>query len=298
MEDCNVSTCKCGCGEIPKPGNLYVCYHHIRGPNNPFYGKKHSVSSKKKISDSRKGKYFGENNPFYGKKHSEETRLKNSLAHVGVRHSNESKRKHSITISGPNNHFYGKAHSDKTKEVISNSVKLAYQEGRLKKLFGESNSRFGKSSPVGSGRGIDGWLANGMFFRSSCEARFILENISSHGGEWISGESARFAVEYVNELGNRATYFPDFFHICENKIIEVKPFNWERLPTANEIRIKREFAEKLFSSRGMSFQFILVRSMSKQQLFDMRRCGVIVRFANTRIEKQYYNWLLKQMNGD
>ena len=48
----------------------------LSGELNGMYGKKHSDETKKKISDSRKDKYFGENNHFYGKHHTEEARKK------------------------------------------------------------------------------------------------------------------------------------------------------------------------------------------------------------------------------
>ena len=48
----------------------------MSGSNNSFYGKKHSVITKKKMSEIKKVKYIGENNPFYGKSHSDETKKK------------------------------------------------------------------------------------------------------------------------------------------------------------------------------------------------------------------------------
>lgn len=42
------------------------------GEGNPFYGHHHTEETKRKISESRKGKYGGENHPMYGKKHTEE----------------------------------------------------------------------------------------------------------------------------------------------------------------------------------------------------------------------------------
>lgn len=50
----------------------------LKGKNNPNYGKKMSEEQKRKISESRKGKYAGENSPWYGRKHSEESRRKMS----------------------------------------------------------------------------------------------------------------------------------------------------------------------------------------------------------------------------
>lgn len=48
------------------------------GSLNPFYGKKHTDLSKKKISDKNKGKegLVGEKNGMYGKKHTEQTKQK------------------------------------------------------------------------------------------------------------------------------------------------------------------------------------------------------------------------------
>jgi hypothetical protein len=50
----------------------------MSGANNPFYGRKHSAETRRKIGNSRTGKYTKENNNFYGKHHSEESRRKMS----------------------------------------------------------------------------------------------------------------------------------------------------------------------------------------------------------------------------
>ena len=42
--------------------------------NNPFYGKKHTKESRKKMSEIRMGRFKGAENPFYGKKHTAETK--------------------------------------------------------------------------------------------------------------------------------------------------------------------------------------------------------------------------------
>lgn len=47
-----------------------------RGENNPFYGKHHTIETKEKWSQDRKGKYIGKDNPFFGKHHTEETKEK------------------------------------------------------------------------------------------------------------------------------------------------------------------------------------------------------------------------------
>jgi hypothetical protein len=52
-----------------------------------------SEEAKKKISETMKGKHSGEKNPFYGKKHSEETRKKISAIHKGRKITEEEREK-------------------------------------------------------------------------------------------------------------------------------------------------------------------------------------------------------------
>ncbi len=55
-----------------------------KGENNAFYGKKHSLDSKLKMSDSRK-EYYKNNDAYWkGKKLPEEVKVKLSEAHIGV----------------------------------------------------------------------------------------------------------------------------------------------------------------------------------------------------------------------
>lgn len=59
----------------PNGYNTTIGGEKLFGKNNPFYGKTHSLESKKKISD--RGKLLvGDKNPFYGKTHSTETKNK------------------------------------------------------------------------------------------------------------------------------------------------------------------------------------------------------------------------------
>ena len=57
--------------------NFYIT--DLSGEKNPFFGKKHSIETKKKMSILRKNNYKGELNPNFGKKQSKEVRLKMTL---------------------------------------------------------------------------------------------------------------------------------------------------------------------------------------------------------------------------
>ena len=86
---------------------------HMKGENNTMfgttggmYGKHHSLETKKKMSEARKG----EKHPLYGKHLSEETKKK--LTEIN---------------KGELNPFYGKTHSNESKRKISDSLKGKYK---------------------------------------------------------------------------------------------------------------------------------------------------------------------------
>lgn len=72
------------------------------GENSSFYGKHHTEEARKIMSELKKGVYEGENHPLYGKHHSEESKKKMSEARKGK-------------YVRENNPFYGKQHSDETR---------------------------------------------------------------------------------------------------------------------------------------------------------------------------------------
>lgn len=107
------------------------------GEKNPFYGKTHTEETRKKLSESNKGA----NNHNYGKKLSEETCRKLSEAKKGIPHTEETRKKLSELLKGKmdgeKNPMYGKTQSDETKRKISESLKG--------KLVGENNPRADKT---------------------------------------------------------------------------------------------------------------------------------------------------------
>ncbi len=77
-------------------------------------------------------RYIGENNPFYGKKHSEETKRKISRSNKGNSYkkgfvcSKETKQRMKDSrpdCNGKNNSFFGKTHTKETKDKISKANK-------------------------------------------------------------------------------------------------------------------------------------------------------------------------------
>lgn len=92
-------------------------------------GKHLSEEHRKKISESRKGKHFSEetkkkiSESRKGRHFSEETRRKLSESHKGKQFSEETKKKISERLKGEKNPNYGKHLSDETKKKMSESHK-------------------------------------------------------------------------------------------------------------------------------------------------------------------------------
>ena len=87
------------------------------GDSNPFYGKKHTEESKRKMSECAKQR-TGDKNSFFGRHHSEETKEKIRQANTGRKHTEDELRKMSEKQMGENNHFYGKKHTKEAKEKM------------------------------------------------------------------------------------------------------------------------------------------------------------------------------------
>lgn len=85
---------------LKNPENHPMFGTHRCGEDNPFYGKKHSVETKNKISKANKERFSKENNPMFGKHHTEETRKKMSEHHADFKGKNHPRYGHSEQYSG------------------------------------------------------------------------------------------------------------------------------------------------------------------------------------------------------
>lgn len=127
------------------------------GSDNPLYGKNHSEESRRKMSETRKGKYKGipkseEHKRKIalantGKKHSEESKMKMSINHIGIVASDETKKKLSNMRQGEKHPMYGKKHSPESiqqmKETHSNRSEETLQKMSAAKS-GEKHPLYGK----------------------------------------------------------------------------------------------------------------------------------------------------------
>ena len=95
----------------------------LSGEKNPMYGN------------------TGDKNPFYNKRHSAESKRKMSESHKGSKSSNETKTKISQSLKG-NTHRLGTIASDETKKKMSESMTGKTHTTESKKLMSEKRKLF------------------------------------------------------------------------------------------------------------------------------------------------------------
>ena len=217
---------------------------------NGIINVRNNEETKKKISNSLKGKFAGEKNPFYGKKHSEETKdkIRKNTNTKGKNNPMYGKRVYDIWIEK-----FGKEEADKKHNewIIIQS----------KNSSGENNPMYGKPSPQGSGNGWSGWY-NGWFFRSLRELSYMINEIENKKYKWESGEQKKYKISYVDWDGKKRNYFSDF--IVENKfMIECKPLN---LQTSTSVLYKKQAAEIFCKKNNLEYILLEPKILSINEI--------------------------------
>ena len=217
------------------------------GNKNPMYGK------------------TGDKNPFFNKKHSEETLSKQSKIKLGKKHSTDTIEKMKLLFSGDNNPMAGKTlHSvwvDKFGLEVADEKLLATKEKLSKRNSGEGNPMYGKQSPTGSGNGWSGWY-KGWYFRSLRELTYMVKVIERFNLQWVSGESNKYKIEYLDYNGNKRNYFPDFI-INGKYIVESKP---KKLWNSDNVIRKKEAAILYCKTTGLKYKLVDVGKLNNDEI--------------------------------
>lgn len=205
----------------------------------------------KKNSEKCKELFRGEGNPFYGKKHSNKTKRKMKLTDRSYMVGNKNpmniksvRDRVSKSLTGNGNPMYGKHH---TKEALK---KISLHS------TGKNNPMYGKPSPTGSGNGWANWY-KGFHFRSLRELQYYISKIDNSNVFCESAQKIR--IPYKDYNGNDRTYQPDFL-INGKILVEIKP---KKLWNTLTVKLKKKAAEKFCKKNNLEYKLIDVEPDSK-----------------------------------
>ena len=252
------SKCKsCGLKEVMTEDVKKRMSERFKGEKNPIYGK------------------FGELNPFFGKKHSDETKKKMVVGRdYSVYKTDEFRQKISKLVKGKGNPMYGKSIYEvwvkKYGKNIAETKMSKFKKLQSKLNSGENNSMYGKPSPKNSGNGICGWY-KGWFFRSLLELSYVVFVIERFNLDWENGESEKYKISYEID-GTKRNYFPDFV-IGGKYMVECKP---KKLWEIKINKIKFKFAKEFCNKNGLIFKITDISKIKKPYLLELISIGDVV----------------------
>jgi hypothetical protein len=252
------SKCKsCGLKEVMTEDVKKRMSERFKGEKNPMYGK------------------FGELNPFFGKKHSDETKKKMVVGRdYSVYKTDEFRQKISKLVKGKGNPMYGKSVYEvwvkKYGKNIAETNMSKFKKLQSKLNSGENNSMYGKPSPKNSGNGICGWY-KGWFFRSLLELSYVVSVIERFNLDWENGESEKYKISYEID-GTKRNYFPDFV-IGGKYMVECKP---KKLWEIKINKIKFKFAKEFCNKNGLIFKITDISKIKKPYLLELISIGDVV----------------------
>jgi hypothetical protein len=230
---------------------------------------------KKQMASRLGGPKNGKDNPFYGKTHSDKTKkiLAEKCGHKGNENGMYGRAYHDVWIEK-----YGKEEADRREVARSKKMSMA--------TSGENNPMYGKPSPQGSGNGWSGWY-KGWFFRSLGELSYMVNVIEKNNFKWVSAESKKFAIPYIDWNGKNRNYFPDFF-VNDKILVEVKP---KRLKNSASNILKAAAAEKFCKDNGYEYEVTEAVIMKEDQILDMYNKNLIkfMKRYEEKFKERYLN---------
>lgn len=272
-------------GKHIKTHNMSIDDYKVKFPNHSI----HCSKTMAKLSDARSGerngmfgsKRFGELNPFYGKNHSLETRklLSKRITETTPRGKDHYLFKKGYLISGSNNPnygpnenlkgeknpFYGRSHTQEVIDKLRNDPRCV-SRGFLGHHVSEKNKRLLSKLASERANTFTSYYGtyNSLRFDSSYECIFI--HICKKLSIKLERAQKRFRCRYHNTKGVSHDYYPDFYAISHNCVIEIK--GWEtkndfkkyesfqrEFPHVRFIILKYEHLKKLCINHNLSMEF-------------------------------------------
>lgn len=256
--------------KCPECGN-YIFYTNKY--NLKYASESNSLCSKCRMS--------GENNPFFGKKHSKKT-----IKKMQNRDTSYTQTKKFREMSSRRAKKLFENPEERKKLSIYNRGLSKQKINKWKKKLSKANSgsnnpMFGKPSPKGSGNGWSGWY-NGFYFRSILELSY-LKYLIDNGIKFRTAETHEFKVEYKDWNGIKRNYFPDFYLEDTQEIIEIKPI---KLIKSKQNKSKFKAAKRKFGNKfKIISEEIRITDEEIKKLYDNNEVKFIERYEKKLKEK-------------
>lgn len=232
-----------------------------------------NIEEREKQSKRKKGKCNGPNNPFFGEKHTSAAKKKIGMANKNFTKTKEFAEKISKTSKGTKNGMYGRSLFEiwvtKYGEKVAHQKMHDLCKKRSLNSSGYKNPMFGKPSPIGSGNGWSGWY-KGWYFRSLHELAYMINVIEKNNYSWRNAEAKDLKIPYQYE-GKDKYYFADFL-IEERILIEIKP---KRLQGSKVVLAKKKAAENFCKNKGYQYEIIDPVKLSDSEIVDLYNNKVI-----------------------
>lgn len=251
-----------------------ACKRRFENKDDPF------------VKNATKGIFAGESNPFFGKKHTIETKKKMSdNSNRTFMQTAKYKQKVSKQTKGTKNPMYGRTYYqvwlEKYGKEKADELQCLKNEKTKIQCSGAGNPMYGKPTPQGSGNGWKGWY-KGWFFRSLKELSYVVNILEPHGDLWESAEHIK--IPYTNWQGIPRTYRPDFL-VNANLLVETKP---TRLKSSITVRAKQKAAEEWCKLKGWSYLVIDPPIITSMQIKHLHNSGLL-KFTD-KYEKLFSNY--------
>jgi hypothetical protein len=253
------SKCKsCGIKQTITEERRKEMSDRVKGKNNPMYG------------------MCGNLNPFFGKKHTEESKKKMvENRDMSVFSTDEFKEKISKVTKGKNNPMYGRSiysvWVEKYGKDNADEKMIEYKEKISIANSGINNSMYGKPPPIGSGNGWSGWYKD-WFFRSLKELSYMINVIERFNMEWRSAENKDLTIPYVDYKNNQRTYTADFL-IEEKYLVEIKP---KKLWGSDSVKRKRESAIVFCENNSLKYKLRDPQDLNKDTIIHLYESGDLI----------------------
>lgn len=253
------------CGDVLTYVNRYNCLKAER---------KNQVCVKCE-AEKRKVRYLGENNPFFGKTHTLETKKIISLQDRSFAHTEAFRQRRRETSKyGSENPMYGKSiYELSVRKYGKHEADRRFAETKKKwshNASGENNPMFGKPSPQGSGNGWKGWYKN-WFFRSLRELSYMINVIEKDKHEWQTAETKKLSIPYIDPNGVSRTYRADFL-LDKKTLVEVKP---TKLKSSRTVRAKEAAAKRFCEEQGWEYRLVDPPKLTDAEIKHLHQTGQI-----------------------